>query len=73
MKRVSNFNQTARKACSQCGAPVRWTDAAGAEAHGMKASEAAEYMGYPVEALDFWVCTECDESGAFGPATAGGF
>lgn len=69
---VSAFNQLARKSCSECGAPVRWVDAATAEERGMKVTEALGFLGVAsVDQVECWVCTACDNAGVMGPATAG--
>jgi hypothetical protein len=68
---VSGFDRAARRACDQCGAPVRWTDGDSARAHGMNVEEAVSFMGVPEADMQFWVCTKCDQSGVMGPPQFG--
>lgn len=68
------MSQQARKTCSECGAPVRWVDAAQAREHGMDPDEAKEFLGVDsVDDLDIWVCTKCDNGGVMGPAEGAWF
>jgi hypothetical protein len=67
-----DFNRVARKSCSECGAPVRWVDAAGAREHGMDVEEALGFLGArSVDEVECWVCTVCDNAGVMGPTASG--
>lgn len=63
------FNQMARKSCSECGAAVRWVDAAAAERHGMDVEKALGFLGASGDQVEWWVCTACDNAGVMGPAS----
>ena len=69
---ASWFNKMARKSCSECGAPVRWVDAAEAREHGMNVDEAVAFLEVDsVTDVECWVCTSCDNAGVMGPASMG--
>jgi hypothetical protein len=64
------FNRAARKSCSECGAPVRWVDAAAAAEHGLDVDQAVQFLGGSAAGLEFWVCTSCDNAGVMGGGMA---
>lgn len=66
------MSRTARQACDQCQAPVKWVGAEEAKAHGMDVTEALGFLGVSsAEGLDIWICTRCDNGGVMGKAEGG--
>ena len=64
----TDFNQMARKSCSECGAPVEWVTGAEAESRGHDLTGGLEFLGLDsVPGKDIWVCTKCDNFGIMGP------
>lgn len=69
--------QRFRPDCSQCHAPIAWSQLADASESARLPSQRAAATRFTVErglpgSAQYWACTRCDECGVFGPMTPHG-
>lgn len=63
----AELNRMIRNTCAECGAPVKWVDAAAAE-HSFDVEQAQRFIGGSASGAEFWACTSCGNAGVLDGA-----